>query len=62
MSIKERIERFKLKQDILVAKGILAEIYSNADWNENNLTVEDQLRANALMTEIIKAESILEAK
>lgn len=61
MKIKERIERFKLKQDVLVAKGMVAEIYQKANWNDSNLTTEDQLKINELMTEIVKAEHLLKS-
>ena len=61
VKIKERIERFKLKQDVLVAKGMVAEIYQKADWNDSNLTTEDQLKLNELMCEIVKAEHLLKS-
>lgn len=57
--IKEYIDKFKVKQEILVLKGMVAEIYKRVDWNEDKLTTEEQLKLKELMTAICKTEYIL---
>lgn len=57
--IKEYIDKFKVKQEILVLKGMIAEIYERVNWNENELTTEEQLKVRELITVICKAEHIL---
>lgn len=60
--IKDKIEKFKLKQDILVAKGILSDIYREVDWNKEDMTTEQQLKVKELMTQILIAENALNCK
>lgn len=60
-NISELWKKYKLKQDILVAKGILADIYVKADWNDDNLSDEELRKANELKAQIIRAENSLKA-
>ena len=52
-------DRMQLKSDLLVLKGIYADMCSKVDWNINQLTTEQQLEANKLLQQIVMVEDML---
>ena len=57
--IKNKIDLIKLKIELMVAKGMIAEIMTEVDWNEDRLTTENQLRLNKLKATIHIVEDAL---
>lgn len=57
--IKDKIDRIKLKNEIKVHKGMIAELMESVNWNEEHLTLEDRLRLNKLIVSVKMAEEVL---
>lgn len=61
-NVKNHINKMKIKYEVNIAKGMVADIMKKADWNENNLTIEDQYRLQELSTAIRQYEDIYNLK
>lgn len=61
-NIKNKINRLKIRYEIQVAKGMVADIMKKADWNEDNLTIENQYKLRQLSTAIRQYEDMYNLK
>lgn len=57
--IKRFKNRCKIKYEVAVAKGILAEIMKKADWDMDNLNIIEQREAQKLIDMISLVENQL---
>lgn len=60
--IENKVNRLRLKNEVLVLKGMIAEMMNDVDWNEDNLTLENKIKLDKLGSLIIEAERRLNKK
>lgn len=60
--IENKINRMRLKNEVLVLKGMIAEMMNDVDWNEDSLTLENKIKLDKLGSLIIEAERRLNKK
>jgi hypothetical protein len=60
--IENKVNRMRLKNEVLVLKGMIAEMMNDVDWNEDNLTLENKIKLDKLGSLIIEAERRLNKK
>ena len=61
-NIKNKINRLKIKYEVDIAKGMIAEIMKEVDWNEDRLTIENQYKLRQLATAVKQYEEMYNLK